>query len=162
MTTKLEVMTLFSNFGQSERKKSFMITSCRLRWRCIPHKPASAKLNLKHPEFLPLFELFGAGLLGRSGHHRLGLIRAGPGIHVTRLYIDECIFAKLSEVIPQLGLQVMHVNRLLDTRFDIVESRYARHYVVNDLKNYKTLLRPNHVRHVALLQIKNGIFELFG
>src|SRR5579864_1178358 len=130
MTTKLEVMTLFSNFGQSERKKSFMITSCRLRWRCIPHKPASAKLNLKHPEFLPLFELFGAGLLGRSGHHRLGLIRAGPGIHVTRLYIDE--------------------------------SRYARHYVVNDLKNYKTLLRPNHVRHVALLQIKNGIFELFG
>src|SRR5205823_112944 len=70
VTTKLEVTTLFSNLGQSERKNSFITVGLVGNPSGTPFLkavPILPKLKLRQPDFLFLFKFFGAGLFGSSG-----------------------------------------------------------------------------------------------
>ena len=89
VTTKLEVITLFSKRGQSERKKSFIGS----RGDTPGAIQLSGKLKLKQPDFFLLFEFAGAGFFGGSSYNRFALVRAGSGIHIARLDVHERLFA---------------------------------------------------------------------
>src|SRR5215472_10000657 len=98
-TTKLDVMTLFSWWQQSEMKKSFTEPPRTLQGRVKARAGRASSGdcdndNLKHSQFFLFLERLRRCFL-RVGLHRLGLLGACTRVHVSGLDIDESLFPQL-------------------------------------------------------------------
>src|SRR5882672_4321857 len=163
-TTKLEVMTLFSCWQHSEMKNSFM--SLRYQVREISCRDGTrvcttAQPNLKYAQLLFLFQVLGVRFLG-GGFHWLGLFRAGAGVDVSRLDIDESFFPQFCQISTKGGLKSLHVERVLNAGLDFFQSGDACHLVFRHFEDHEALLGADHIGHIARLQRKHAIFKFLG
>src|SRR5580700_3881787 len=119
-------------------------------------------LLLDNAQLLFLLELLCVGGLCRVGFNRLGLVRALAGIDVTFFVVDIGLFAQLSQIGAERGLQLLHVQSVLDSRLNVLHRRNSCHLVAGNLQDDVALLGTDHVGNFAGLHGKCFIFKLLG
>src|SRR5580692_872474 len=120
-----------------------------------------AKLNLKQAQFFLLFKFLGVGIFGR-GFYRLGLVGAGARVFVAGIDVNKCILAQFGEILPQRGLQFLHVERVLDSRLDFAKGWNSGAVVLDNLNDDEALPGSDHVRYVTDLHGEGRVLDLLG
>src|SRR5580704_11639705 len=120
-----------------------------------------AKLNLKQAQFFLLFEFLGVRIFGR-GFYGLSLVGAGASVLVAGIDVNKCILAQFGEILPQRGLQFLHVERVLDSRLDFAKGWNSGAVVLDNLNDDEALPGSDHVRYVTDLHGEGRVLDLLG
>ena len=90
------------------------------------------------------------------------MVGAGTRVYVPGLEVDKGFLAQLGQIGAQGRLQLLHVDGVLHTRFDLAKGRYAGLLVLGHLQNHETLLGADDVGNVASFHRESFIFEFLG
>src|SRR5690349_12190750 len=107
---------------------------------------------------LLLVQFLGVGLFGSGGFDRLGLIGTLAAVNVTLCDLDVSLFSELGEEGAKRGLQLLVIERVLNTGEDVLHCRYARHLMIVDLKNGIALFDSNDIGNLASFHRESPVF----